>query len=285
MLFTVSLCTQIPFFEDVGAMTLQYLDSLVQRDNLQKSQFFKGLPQVIAKMPKVCSFLVLIWKGICFIYPAKFSMFVSSCAPLHFLSASWTPEDSPLRYEGNHQQGHGPFHFAQYYHFVGTGDWAGIRQTDPPWTGASLQDTRTSSSAYSRFLNHLLGLRFEWISYKNKNAHIVFCLLMHLWVFSFVAGDADISAEHEPSAEQDSPKRYQKPRTAHGVQSSGGKHTSDPGTSLHRNCSEHAQFCEQIFSMRWEISDLCFRNWLWAFCRPSPTCWTTRQWKTQSYRE
>ena len=34
-------------------MTLQYLDSLMQRDNLQKSQFFKGLPQVVAKMPKV----------------------------------------------------------------------------------------------------------------------------------------------------------------------------------------------------------------------------------------
>ena len=45
--------SKIPFFEDVGAMTLQYLDSLMQRDNLQKSQFFKGLPQVIAKMPKV----------------------------------------------------------------------------------------------------------------------------------------------------------------------------------------------------------------------------------------
>ncbi|TRY58406.1 hypothetical protein DNTS_018489 [Danionella cerebrum] len=37
--------TKIPFFDDVGAMTLQYFDSLFQRDNLQKSQFFKGLPK------------------------------------------------------------------------------------------------------------------------------------------------------------------------------------------------------------------------------------------------
>ena len=34
-------------------MTLQYMDSLFQRDNLEKSQFFKGLPKIISKMPKV----------------------------------------------------------------------------------------------------------------------------------------------------------------------------------------------------------------------------------------
>lgn len=44
--------SKIPFFEDVGSMTLQYLDTLMQRDNLQKSHFFKGLPKVIASMPK-----------------------------------------------------------------------------------------------------------------------------------------------------------------------------------------------------------------------------------------
>lgn len=44
--------TKIPFFDDVGAMTLQYFDTLFQRDNLQKSQFFKGLPKVIPKLPK-----------------------------------------------------------------------------------------------------------------------------------------------------------------------------------------------------------------------------------------
>ncbi|XP_074660657.1 SCY1-like protein 2 isoform X2 [Tubulanus polymorphus] len=44
--------SKIPFFEDVGVTTLQYLDSMIQHDNLQKSQFFKGLPQVVVKLPK-----------------------------------------------------------------------------------------------------------------------------------------------------------------------------------------------------------------------------------------
>ena len=44
---------QIPYFEDVGTMTLQFMDTLFQRDNLQKSQFFKGLPKIIEKLPKV----------------------------------------------------------------------------------------------------------------------------------------------------------------------------------------------------------------------------------------
>lgn len=44
--------TKIPFFEDVGSMTLQYLDTLFQRDNLQKSKFFKGLPKIVSKLPK-----------------------------------------------------------------------------------------------------------------------------------------------------------------------------------------------------------------------------------------
>lgn len=48
-----SLRIQIPFFDDVGAVTLQYFDSLFQRDNLQKSQFYKGLPKVLPKLPKV----------------------------------------------------------------------------------------------------------------------------------------------------------------------------------------------------------------------------------------
>ncbi|KAH0500121.1 SCY1-like protein 2 [Microtus ochrogaster] len=45
--------TKIPFFNDVGAVTLQYFDTLFQRDNLQKSQFFKGLPKVLPKLPKI----------------------------------------------------------------------------------------------------------------------------------------------------------------------------------------------------------------------------------------
>lgn len=44
--------SKISFFDDVGAKTLQYLDSLYQWDNLQKSHFYKGLPQIITKMPK-----------------------------------------------------------------------------------------------------------------------------------------------------------------------------------------------------------------------------------------
>lgn len=34
-------------------ITLQYLDMLVQKDNLQKSQFFKGLSKVLEKLPLV----------------------------------------------------------------------------------------------------------------------------------------------------------------------------------------------------------------------------------------
>lgn len=44
--------TKIPYFDDVGATTLQYFDTLFQRNNLQKSQFYKGLPKVLPKLPK-----------------------------------------------------------------------------------------------------------------------------------------------------------------------------------------------------------------------------------------
>lgn len=44
---------QIPYFDDVGAMTLQYLDTLFQQENIQKSKFFKGLPKILSKLPKV----------------------------------------------------------------------------------------------------------------------------------------------------------------------------------------------------------------------------------------
>lgn len=51
---------QIPYFEDVGVKTLNYLDSLFQWDNLQKSQFYKGLPQIIQKMPhRICIYRIL----------------------------------------------------------------------------------------------------------------------------------------------------------------------------------------------------------------------------------
>lgn len=44
--------TKVPFFEDMGCVTLQYIDTLFQRENIEKSNFFKGLPKVIAKLPK-----------------------------------------------------------------------------------------------------------------------------------------------------------------------------------------------------------------------------------------
>ncbi|KAF2901063.1 hypothetical protein ILUMI_05119 [Ignelater luminosus] len=43
---------KIPFFEDVGVKTLFHLDSLLQWDNLQKSQFYKGLPETLVKLPQ-----------------------------------------------------------------------------------------------------------------------------------------------------------------------------------------------------------------------------------------
>ncbi|PIK58003.1 putative SCY1-like protein 2 [Apostichopus japonicus] len=44
--------SKIPYFDDVGAMTLQYLDTLFQQENIQKSKFFKGLPKILSKLPK-----------------------------------------------------------------------------------------------------------------------------------------------------------------------------------------------------------------------------------------
>ncbi|KAL9955264.1 hypothetical protein ACROYT_G036562 [Oculina patagonica] len=48
----VHMMSKISFFENVAAMTLQYLDSLVQRDEMAKSQFFRGLYKVMSKLPK-----------------------------------------------------------------------------------------------------------------------------------------------------------------------------------------------------------------------------------------
>ena len=42
---------KISIFEDVLIRTLQFLDSLFQWDNLEKSKFYKGLPEIMARMP------------------------------------------------------------------------------------------------------------------------------------------------------------------------------------------------------------------------------------------
>lgn len=42
----------MPYFEDVGVKTLTYLDSLLQWDNVQKSQFYRGLPEALSKLPQ-----------------------------------------------------------------------------------------------------------------------------------------------------------------------------------------------------------------------------------------
>jgi len=43
--------SQLPYFEDVGVKTLTNLDSQFQWDNVQKSQFYKGLPTILPKLP------------------------------------------------------------------------------------------------------------------------------------------------------------------------------------------------------------------------------------------
>ena len=53
IMYILMFVFQISFFENVAAMTLQYLDSLVQRDDMAKSQFFRGLYKVMSKLPKV----------------------------------------------------------------------------------------------------------------------------------------------------------------------------------------------------------------------------------------
>ncbi|KAG7210710.1 hypothetical protein KM043_012210 [Ampulex compressa] len=42
---------KIEYFLDIGVKTLNYLDKIFQWDNLQKSQFYKGLPQLLKQLP------------------------------------------------------------------------------------------------------------------------------------------------------------------------------------------------------------------------------------------
>ena len=62
---TANECSKVPYFDDVGVKTLANLDSQFQWDNLQKSQFYKGLPHVLPKLPhrsvffNLCDLLIL----------------------------------------------------------------------------------------------------------------------------------------------------------------------------------------------------------------------------------
>jgi SCY1-like protein 2 len=42
---------QMEYFHDEGVKTLNYLDSLFQWDNLQKSKFYKGLSEILPGLP------------------------------------------------------------------------------------------------------------------------------------------------------------------------------------------------------------------------------------------
>lgn len=44
--------SKITYFDNVAAQTLHYLDTLMQRDNMTKSQFFKSLYKIISMLPK-----------------------------------------------------------------------------------------------------------------------------------------------------------------------------------------------------------------------------------------
>ncbi len=48
---TAAEWTKVHYFDDVGVKTLANLDAQFQWDNLQKSQFYKGLPQVLPRLP------------------------------------------------------------------------------------------------------------------------------------------------------------------------------------------------------------------------------------------
>lgn len=48
---TAAECCKVHYFDDVGVKTLANLDAQFQWDNLQKSQFYKGLPQVLPRLP------------------------------------------------------------------------------------------------------------------------------------------------------------------------------------------------------------------------------------------
>ena len=50
-----SLVKQVSYFEDVALQCLQCLDNIYQYDNLQRSKFYRNLPQIVNRLHKACS--------------------------------------------------------------------------------------------------------------------------------------------------------------------------------------------------------------------------------------
>lgn len=50
----IVVCMQDAFFDEIAVSTLRYLESLYEKKDMEKSQFFKkNLSKVITKLPKV----------------------------------------------------------------------------------------------------------------------------------------------------------------------------------------------------------------------------------------
>ena len=52
--------SQLPYFEDLALSALHALDAIAQFDNLARSNFYKNLPQIVSRLPKVVFILLLV---------------------------------------------------------------------------------------------------------------------------------------------------------------------------------------------------------------------------------
>ena len=43
---------RVPYFDNIQLLTLRYIDTLVQKDDVSKAQFMKGLPKVLPSLPR-----------------------------------------------------------------------------------------------------------------------------------------------------------------------------------------------------------------------------------------
>jgi hypothetical protein len=88
----------------VAVKTLEYLDSSFQVDNLQKSMFFKSLPQIIDKLPKV-----KIKSSSQTFHPLMFQI-----EPDSFLTASLLATHNTMLGTRVYQSGHDTIRVAKY---------------------------------------------------------------------------------------------------------------------------------------------------------------------------